>query len=379
MIKIIHAADIHLDSPFRMEDLQKAQARKNELRAAFSSLIYWVKTEAADLLLIAGDLFDSPHPSGDAVDFVLTQFRLIPNCRVFIAPGEHDFYAGDSVYVKTKFPDNVTVFRDSSLTKTSVTTVSGDRVNVYGYAFTSPIMEKNPFSSLTLDKSDEINLICGHGTLTAAESKLCPITLAEVRTTRADYIALGHVHNTPGIKKIETTFFGYSGSLEPRSFNDCGERGAYKIEITKKGGTALCRPAFFRLAKRMYATDTLDLTGQTTLEGIAQAMAELIKEKEYASDTLLRLEVTGKIPPELDSSPKTLASLVSGVFYCEVIDNTTPLFDLDSLKKDPTVKGEIVRSLLPLLESAEEEEAHRARTALRYALLALSGKDITDV
>jgi len=62
-----------------------------------------------------------------------------------------------------------------------------------------------------------------------------------------------------------------------------------------------------------------------------------------------------------------------------VIDNTTPLFDLDALKKDPTVKGEIVRSLLPLLESAEEEEAHRARTALRYALLALSGKDITDV
>ena len=86
MIKVIHAADVHLDSPFRMEDLQKAQARKNELRAAFSSLIYWAKTENADFLLIAGDLFDSPHPTPDAVDFVLSQFRLIPSCRIIITP-----------------------------------------------------------------------------------------------------------------------------------------------------------------------------------------------------------------------------------------------------------------------------------------------------
>ena len=378
MIKIIHAADIHLDSPFRMEDMLKAQARKNELRAAFSSLIYWVKTEAADALLIAGDLFDSPHPAPDTVEFVMTQFRLIPNCRIFIAPGNHDFYSGDSVYAKYTFPENVTVFDSTALSSVTMTAASGETVNVYGYAFTSPILDVNPFASLSLEKSDEINLICAHGNLGTQEGKDCPITLAEIRATHADYVALGHIHNSPGIKKIDTTYFGYSGSLEPRSFNDRGERGAYKIEIRKNAGVAACRPAFFRLAKRIYAIDMLDLSGYKTYDTVVSAINEYIKARGYGADTLLRLEITGTLPPELDTSPKKLAATVTGLFYCEIVDRTVPTFNLEALKKDPTLRGDLVRTLLPMLESNDEEERNRASSALKYALLALAGNDIAD-
>ena len=44
MPKIIHAADIHLDAPFSLFDVQKAQVRKNELRGAFTSMILYAKT-----------------------------------------------------------------------------------------------------------------------------------------------------------------------------------------------------------------------------------------------------------------------------------------------------------------------------------------------
>ena len=59
MPKIIHTADIHLDAPFSLFDVQKAQVRKNELRGTFSSIILLAKTEKADLVLLSGDLFDS--------------------------------------------------------------------------------------------------------------------------------------------------------------------------------------------------------------------------------------------------------------------------------------------------------------------------------
>ena len=378
MIKIIHAADIHLDSPFRMEDLLKAQARKNELRAAFSSLIYWVKTEAADALLIAGDLFDSPHPAPDTVEFVMTQFRTIPNCRIFITPGNHDFYGGDSVYAKYTFPENVTVFSQSTLASVSITAASGETVNIHGYAFTSPILDTNPFASLTFDKTDEINILCAHGNLGAQDGKDCPITLAEIRSTHADYVALGHIHNSPGIKKIDTTYFGYSGSLEPRSFNDRGERGAYKIEIQKKDGVCAIRPAFFRLAKRIYAVDSLDVSGVRTYDDLVYSINEYIKARGYGADALLRLDILGTIPPEIDTTPKKLAATVNGLFYCEIVDHTLPEVDLKELEKDPTLKGELVRTLLPLLTSESEEDRRRAASALKYALLALGGNDVAD-
>ena len=74
MLKIIHTADIHLDSPFSLFDAQKAQARKNELRGVFSSLIMYAKTEKADMVLIAGDLFDSEYVTKETMDIITTQF-----------------------------------------------------------------------------------------------------------------------------------------------------------------------------------------------------------------------------------------------------------------------------------------------------------------
>ena len=43
MIKILHCADLHLDSPFASDGIDHAQVRRNELRGAFSSLITYVK------------------------------------------------------------------------------------------------------------------------------------------------------------------------------------------------------------------------------------------------------------------------------------------------------------------------------------------------
>ena len=361
-----------------MEDLQKAQARKIELRAAFSSLMFWAKTEQAHIMLIAGDLFDSPHPTPDAVDFVVSQFAANPACRFIIAPGNHDFAASDSVYAKTKFPENVSVFTSPTLSCLHFDDIAGHAVDVYGYAFTSPILDSNPFAGVSLKKSDTVTLLCGHGTIGADSGKDCPIKTEEIKASNFDYIALGHVHNNPGIQKIENTYYGYSGSLEPRAFNDRGERGAFLVEANKTEGIFTCRPTFFRLCKRIYAVESVNLTGASTKAEVLDKVNALFKQKGFGKDTLLRLTLEGSLAAHLDISSLGLESITSGLYYCELRDHTSPDYNLEALRADPTIKGELVRTLTPLLES--DDEAHRilAARALKYALSALAGNDISD-
>ena len=52
MIKVLHAADIHLDVPFNIGDIDKAKIKRSELRGAFSSLMTFARIEKFDLDLL---------------------------------------------------------------------------------------------------------------------------------------------------------------------------------------------------------------------------------------------------------------------------------------------------------------------------------------
>ncbi len=379
LLKIIHTADIHLDKPFHMEDKQKEEARKNELRAAFSSLMLWAKTQEADIMLIAGDLFDSPHPTAEAVDFVFHQFASNPRCRFVIAPGEHDFSSSDSVWMKAEFPENVSVFRASQLTCLHFDNIAGYEVNIYGYAFTAPILNKNPIKGFHAEASDAINLFCAHASVGEGNGKISPVSPKELGESGLDYIALGHIHNTAGIKKMENVFFGYPGSLEPHGFNECGEHGAFLIEADKRSTVFSCRPAFCRLAKRVYAVETLDLTALSSENAILDKVNALFKQKGYGQNTLLRLTFEGRLSAEVDLPLEGLKALTSHLYYCEITDRTVPEYDLEALLKDPTVKGELARALSAMLSSEKEEEQRIAARALKYGLSALSGKNVSTL
>ena len=71
MIKVLHTADIHLDVPFKIANVAKAQTRRSELRGALSSLFTYARLEHFDLMLIAGDMFDREFVTPDTVALVL--------------------------------------------------------------------------------------------------------------------------------------------------------------------------------------------------------------------------------------------------------------------------------------------------------------------
>ena len=95
MIRFLHGADFHLDSAFGALPAQRAAERRRESRELLFRLADYVNGHDIDLVLLAGDLFDSASPfreTGEQLAAALGQMRA----RVFVAPGNHDWYGPGS-------------------------------------------------------------------------------------------------------------------------------------------------------------------------------------------------------------------------------------------------------------------------------------------
>ncbi len=374
MPKIIHAADIHLDAPFSMLDVQKAQVRRNELRGAFSSLILFAKTEKADMLILSGDLFDSGFVTRETTSLLISQFASFPECRFVIAPGNHDYITPRSPYKKELFPPNVYIFDDEKLSHFAFPEIG---VNVYGYAFTSETYTANPLATpIPLDRG-RINILAAHGDV-GGHSEYCPLSTADIARSGFDYIALGHIHKGGDVKVAGNTYFAYSGCLEGRSFDECGVKGAIVCEFRKQAGHLSASFVSRRLCKRHYEKLTVDITGVTSHESLLSHLKVAVSSENYGSDVLLRVYLTGRIAPETDLHLSQLTAQSLGLFYLEIEDNTIPTLGDDELRNDISIRGALFRELLPRLESENEEERSLAREALRLGLAALDGEDVID-
>ena len=379
MIKVLHCADIHLDTPFNCPDKQKSETRRAELRGTFTSMMLYAKTHKIDIMLIAGDMFDMEFVTRETVALVLREFAANPYCRFVISPGNHDPYGEDRVYAKTDFPENVYIFENSQLCYFSFDDVGPDHdsVDVYGYAFTSPTMKFNPFAMKNPKNPSHINLLCGHGDMHSPISPTCPITVDDIKNSRFDYIALGHIHNSSGIERIGDTWYGYSGCLEGRSQNETGYKGAIVAEISKSSGVATVNAKGVRFSKRRCENETVNVTGAALQEEVAEHIGAMLNEKRYGTDTSLKVTLEGDVSSKLVMNKKQLeAQFAPGLFRIEIVDRTLPLYDYDTFENDPTIRGALFEQLLPKLQSGTPEERATASEALRIALSAISGGEI---
>ena len=97
MLRIVHAADIHLDTPYRRHD-EAVRARLREAgREAFTRLIDLALERQADALLIAGDLFDNELLTLATERVLVDELTRATGAglTVVYATGNHDPGAGE--------------------------------------------------------------------------------------------------------------------------------------------------------------------------------------------------------------------------------------------------------------------------------------------
>ncbi|MBQ5800286.1 MAG: DNA repair exonuclease [Clostridia bacterium] len=371
-VRILHTGDIHLDSAFSRAGVRGGEERRAELRSVFSDLMKYVKNGKIDVLLIAGDLFDTELATSETLELLVREFS---SCRIpiFIAPGNHDPYTANSIYSFGKFPKNVHIFKEKTLSSVYIENLNTE---VYGWAFEDISHGFSPIADKHVEKEGCLNLVCGHAQLDNPLTEYCPVTKRDIESFGADYYAFGHVHLNPEQKKVGDASYAYSGFLLGRSFDECGAGGAWLIEAEEKeGGGYEIETKRLTFGQHIYESITVNIDGSLDTPAIERKIREEIKRLGLGGGCSLRVTLKGAV--SLSFSTKELEGCELGVDYVEYKNRTTPAYGAEELKNDMTIKGELYRYLLPILEEGSASERETALRALKIGLAALDGRDIT--
>ncbi len=370
-MRILHTGDVHLDTPFTGLSFAVAEQRRRDVRASFSAMMKYAHDTDVDMVIISGDLFETSFATRETVAILRRDFSML-SCPVVIAPGNHDPANANGIWSKDLFPENVFVFRSPNITKFSFDELNCD---VYGWAFTSSNMTTCPIEGHHPENRSRINILAAHCDITSPLSNKCPVSAATLRDFGADYCALGHIHNPEAANRTLGGAGLYCGCPEGRDFGECGVKGALIADVEKRQVSV----NFKRFCKKIYRREEINVDGVCDHAELSGLIEKTVYEKGITGDTLLRVSLTGSVDPSLVIDTKALAQNVIGPFYTEVCDETVPLWNGDMLSCDRGIRGEVYRTLLPSLESPEPTVRARASKALRYALAALNGGNLSDM
>ena len=359
MIRLLHAADLHMDSPFRGLSEEQAALRRREQRDLLYRLCEIAEREGAELLLLAGDLFDSTVPYAETAQTLFSALGSL-SIPVLIAPGNHDHYSLRSPYARFALPDNVTVFTRAALSCRDLPSL-GVRIWGAGYESTScpPLLR-----GFSLPREDELlNILLLHGELTASESPYCPVTERELAESGFDYVALGHTHRASGLCYAGKTPYAWPGCAEGRGFDETGEKGVYLIELER----GACGARFIPLGGRRYEILRLD-----DREELARTLLRSLPVG--AERDVTRIVLTGE---SCGTSLSELRGALEGHFFAlELRDERTLPIELWEHMHDAGLRGTFLRKLRERYDRAENEsERARIELAARAGLAAMEGRE----
>ncbi len=367
-VKILHCADIHIGAAESFLG-QRAESRKAETLITFEKIVNLAKENNVDILLIAGDLFNSNSVEKAFVDAVFNSFAQIPDIKIVYAAGNHDPLNAESPFKKYPLPNNLFVLD----TKDCFVEFAELNTRVYGKSFKEVYMRGVERFSLT-DDSDYINLMCIHGELRSdLGSDYNSITSDFIKDSGMDYIALGHVHKRSDIGKIGDTYLSYCGCPEGQGFDELGEKGVYLGNISKGS----CDLQFVPTAKRMHICESVDVGGNTASSEIAENIINCLKQKypENYTENLYKIILTGHIDDGITvSAPEITSRLNEVLYFAKLRDKTEIKIDFDALSQETSLKGVFVKNMLNKIEKANEGEKELLKAALNIGLKAFSGE-----
>tara|TARA_B100000809_G_scaffold86083_1_gene84512 strand:+ start:2507 stop:3787 length:1281 start_codon:yes stop_codon:yes gene_type:complete len=297
MFRFIHAADLHLDSPFK--GLKETnQTIGDRLRRAtfnaYTTLIDLCIEKEVDCLVVAGDVFDGADKSLEGqLRFVDGLKRLEQHdIRVFICHGNHDPL--DSWRARLSFPDNVHRF----MSDTECVKIADDGVPPYAVCGISyPTQEVKRSLLGTFPKRDWPEFTIGllHASVGAADGhqSYAPCSVKELTRLGYDYWALGHVH-TREILQDSDPWIGYPGNSQGRSPRETGARGVYVVEVgdNKQIKTDFVPVHAVRWEQRDVSIDGLETVEQ--LDERIHASVDEISEEAGDRSVVYRIHLVGR-------------------------------------------------------------------------------------
>ncbi|MBE6728216.1 MAG: DNA repair exonuclease [Ruminococcaceae bacterium] len=366
-IKFLHCADVHIGAAQSFLGTL-TEKRQIEVLMTFEHIMEIAKQQAVDIVLIAGDLFDSNRISQELIKRTFDAIEEISPIPVVFCAGNHDPLTADSPFNTNNLPQNLYVIP----TQDSIKTFDDLKLNIYGRSFGGVYMKGVPQFSITPSDDNYRNIMVLHGEAAGdLNSNYNSITQGFVSSSGMDYIALGHIHKKSDITSIGKTHFSYCGCPEGQGFDEDGEKGVYLGELNDSG----CELKFIPICRRMHLTVQIDISSCNDSADVTPLVCETLKAKykESFADNLYKIILTGEVEPDFCVPTKEVASRLSDlVYFAKVRDNTTVRADLTALAQQTDLKGIFVRKMLEKIEIADDAQKPLLKDALQIGLKAFN-------
>jgi DNA repair protein SbcD/Mre11 len=398
MLRIIHTADVHLGA--RHDDLgEQASAQRERQFAAFVATVDLAIAEKVDLVLIAGDLFDSNTQPRRSVERVAAQLKRLSaaKIRAVVVPGTHDTYDRASIYrahdlkgLAGSAPDDdwVTVLTPS---RPSVHLAACDAV-IHAPVFSTKKAPHSPLRDLpaavTKGRTQatwQIGVV--HGSISIpgkTERDDVVFTTEEIGASGLDYLALGHWHSAQQAKAGGVTY-AYAGAPEPVALTQdrAGKVLLVELDSTPTGRTVAVQER--QVGKTRFEKLDLDAAGVTSQPALVDSL-----RRKGDPDLVLDARIVGVRPDELDLHVDEIeAALAAAFLKVRVRDISVPALTEGLLPSPDTIAGAFIRDMearIAELEAAAAgdgarpdaaDEASELRDALRLGRLLLAGHEVS--
>lgn len=360
-MKLLHVADLHLDSKMESNlSTDKAKLRREELLDRFSEMVSYAADHQVRGILIAGDLFDKTHIRKAARARVLDEIKEHPQIDFFYLQGNHD--RTDFLQeIRLDEIENLKLFDSEQWTSYEL-----ENVVITGREIT-PDNAKTFTMNLVLDQAN-CNIVMLHGQESdyVGKDKTEIIPLGELRGKHIDYLALGHIHSFKKERLDDRGEYCYSGCLEGRGFDECGEKGFVLLDVTEGKVEA----EFVPFAKRHFHEVEVELQEEDDMPSILRKIREEVSP--IPQEDFVKVILTGYVHVDLDVDiPRILREFKEQFFMIKVYDKSTFKVHYEDYINDKSLKGEFVR----LMEKQDMEEDKKG-LIVEIGMKALMGEEI---
>lgn len=295
-ISFIHAADLHLDSPFQGLANVPENIFKQIQASTFDALDNLVKTAIAkkvDFILLVGDLFDNERQSLKAQIKLKKAFEELNRhgINVYVSYGNHDFVNGNTYPVT--YPDNVYIFNDEKVSHFTFHKNDKAVANIYGFSYENRSIKQNKTAEFTIHNQEvPFHIAMLHGSLSSntGHDTYAPFQLNELSEKYFDYWALGHIHQREILKNNPPII--YPGNTQGRNRKESGARGCYHIGLSKGQADV----TFISIHAIQFNTLIVDVSACSEPHALEEVMQRTIQEQSCEVPQLLTLELKGSNP-----------------------------------------------------------------------------------
>jgi DNA repair exonuclease SbcCD nuclease subunit len=369
-MKLLHVSDVHLGKAFQMLGAQGAAQRK-ALEDVLTRTIDLAIAQQVQVVLIAGDLFDSPRPSPALLDLATRELRRLDDRGIWVAlvAGNHDV-AGDG------FVGGSDTLREA-----------GSRVLLFNRAVQSrPIPELDltitgrspepgtpvsPLEGWPKRRATRFAVGVTHGSVYRAGQveETGTIHPQEIRDVGLDYLALGDWHSASEVVAAPTAAW-YAGSPELLAYDQPGAGAVLLIELPAPGRAAITPT---RVGRRQYRRVAIDV-GAVHDAGLRKAIEDAA-DPEAVCDVVL----TGVVPVDQVVDAQSLEREFADRFFRLRVQSSAHLWlDDDHLSQlpDDTVLGRFVRLMRARLAETQPDQRRVLEEALQIGVALLRGREV---